>query len=1158
MTPRPPAPSLDHQLRHLYLRVRRALVLRHALRASTAAIVLLAGAVTLGLALPRTPATAWARLALFLVGGLAALVLAVLATWRETPHWNAWLESLEARFDGLRSWLRNALDMEAAPDAKTSAELAGAVRDETARRLAAAPVDRTVPPLQSRTPALAASAATLSLIALFLVAPGPTRDSWRTLFAPATAAPPVELVVEPGNVTLVPGASFAVRARVAGTQQPPRLLGNGDAPAAVLESSADGAKRWRFDLPPVTRARDYAVRVAGLTSPRYHIALAGEPRPVSFTATITSPAYARLPLQAVSGTRGDLSALAGSRASMEVTFDRDLETLTASVNNGPAMPFHELTPRRWRGDVAINGEGGWELVARAATGEGRFHYKLSAIPDAPPVITVVLPTGDMDLPEGQLVPYDVQAGDDLGISELRLEWRKSATDAWREQTLATFADEPREARAAARWDASPLALLPGESGTFRFVAFDNARIGGRGRATSTEFRVRFPSLNDLYTTLEKQQDDVAHALEKAADQTKELQKALDKLERAPKAPPQSAQSPSFERSEEMKKAAERQQAVAQQVQDAANKMQESLEQAAERQAFEDQLQTKLKEMSELLQQIQSQELKDALKKMQEALQKMDRRQAEETLPQLQEQNKDMLQQLQRSLELLKQLRQEERMDALAHRAEELKNHQDELNREHSEQDSKSADPPRNDAAKSPDGADKSPTSGSEDKNPSQSQSQSQPQSRDALANKQDKAAQDSRDLAKDARDTAKESEDQEAQERLQQAANELEQNAAEQQQEAGRQSRAGDSQGAQNSGRKASESLSRASASMKQNSQRSQSEQDQKNLAAVRRASQDLVSLSRAAQDNLGTRQGSSQAAEAQTDLSEGVARVADSLAALSQQTPFLSNKVNAALGRAMQGLSQSGKEMSQGGRERGEASGRGAMTALNEAVKELRSAEQSMCKQPGQGNGGRSSSQRLGEIGERQSQLNRQSRQVARRLSKQIQMTQGDAAEMRRLADEQRRIREQLEQVRRDEDAKKSLLGRLDEAEKDMQKAEETIRQGEIGDELEQEQTKILSRLLDAQRSIHRRDFDPEREAVHAQDVAHASAPELPRELFRENDRLRQDLLKADADRVPPRYRSLIEAYLRALNGSPATSSPTPAPSGSGPSDSPPGNRPR
>ena len=1122
MTPRTPATPLRDRLRTLHLRVRRALVLRHALRAAAAAVVLLAFGVTAGLVLPRTPLTASLRLALFAVGAAGAMVFAVRGVLREIPRWDVWLESLEERFAPLRSWLRNALDLETAPASHTSDELAGEVRDEAARRVDAAPLASTVPSLSWRRPGTAAAAAMLSLSSALFFAPGPTLDAWHTLWAPHTAAPPVTLTVEPGSVVLVPGASFAVRAVVAGSEAAPRLLGSGPAPAAVLEGTAGGARRWRFDLPPVTRARDYAVKVASLTSPRYQITLAGEPRPLSFSATITAPAYARLPLQSSSGTRGDLSALAGSRAAVEVTFDRDLESLTAAIGNAAAVAWSEVTPRRWRGTVELRGAGDWELRARAATGEGRFRYRLSVTPDSPPVISVVLPTGDLDLPAGQRVPYDVVAQDDLGVSELQLEWRKDAADPWRTQSLATFRDEPREARATARWDASPLALLPGESGVFRFVALDNARPGARGRALSAEFRVRFPSLKDLYATLEDRQDNVAKALEKAKQQTQELQKSIEKLQRQPQTP--NAQSPSFERAEEMKQAAERQQAVAQQVKDAAAEMRETLDQAAERQAFQEQLQRKLQEMSELLKDIQSNEFKEALKKMQNALEKMDRRSMEESLPKLQQENKDMLQQLERSLELLKQLREEEKLDALARRADELKTKQDELNREHATADSPESN--------------RSETSSKDTKSPESNEQRRQAK----VSERQREAADETKELAKDARQAGEQSEQTDAKQNLAKAAEELEQNAAQEQSKAGERSDQGDSKGAQSSGQKASESLSKAAQAMRQGSQAQQQDQDSRNLSAVRRAAQDLVSLSRATQENLDPRKATPQAADAQTDLSEGVARVTDSLMVLSQQTPFLSNKVLTSLGKAMEGLSQSGKEMAQGGRERGMNSGRGASTALNEAVKELRAAEASMCKQPGSGTGGKSSSQRLGEVGERQSQLNRRSKEIARRLSKQLAMSQGDEGEMRKLADEQRRIREQLEEVRRDEEAKKSLLGRLEETQKDMQQAEERMRQGQMDQTLEQQQTQILSRLLDASRSINRRDFDPEREARRGEDVAHRSPAPLSRDLFRENDRLRQDLLKADADRVPARYRTLIEAYLKSLNSAqntPASGSP-------------------
>jgi hypothetical protein len=176
---------------------------------------------------------------------------------------------------------------------------------------------------------------------------------------------------------------------------------------------------------------------------------------------------------------------------------------------------------------------------------------------------------------------------------------------------------------------------------------------------------------------------------------------------------------------------------------------------------------------------------------------------------------------------------------------------------------------------------------------------------------------------------------------------------------------------------------------------------------------------------------------------------------------------------------------------------------------------------------------QRIGELGEKQSQLNLESRTLAQRLTQQMRLSAGDRSELQRMAQEQRRLREQLEQIQRDEEARRELLGRLDEAQREMKEVEEILESGSTDGELEQKQQRILSRLLDAQRSINRRDFDPERESRPGEDIARRSAPELPQELLRETDRLRLDLLKAEADRYPAQYRAFVEAYLRRLNRS-------------------------
>ena len=97
---------------------------------------------------------------------------------------------------------------------------------------------------------------------------------------------------------------------------------------------AHGERLWRFDLTQLTREQDYRVKVASVTSPRYRIALTGDPIPVSFEVEYRAPAYARLPVQRGSATRGDLTALRGSIARLVVTFDRDLTHSVDRVDPG--------------------------------------------------------------------------------------------------------------------------------------------------------------------------------------------------------------------------------------------------------------------------------------------------------------------------------------------------------------------------------------------------------------------------------------------------------------------------------------------------------------------------------------------------------------------------------------------------------------------------------------------------------------------------------------------------------------------------------------------------------------------------------------------------------------------------------------------------------
>src|SRR5204862_1285957 len=146
-----------------------------------------------------------------------------------------------------------------------------------------------------------------------------------------------------------------VRARGSGTDRAPRL--DRDEPGARASAAAaegrdeHGDRVWRFDLAQLTRTQDYWVQVAGAKSPRYRISLSGTMAPVSFEMEVRPPAYARMPVQRGTSARGDVMALRGSTASLVVTFDRDLEQLTARLPGGREAKLSAVAPGRWEGTV---------------------------------------------------------------------------------------------------------------------------------------------------------------------------------------------------------------------------------------------------------------------------------------------------------------------------------------------------------------------------------------------------------------------------------------------------------------------------------------------------------------------------------------------------------------------------------------------------------------------------------------------------------------------------------------------------------------------------------------------------------------------------------------------------------------------------------------
>jgi len=141
--------------------------------------------------------------------------------------------------------------------------------------------------------------------------------------------------------------------------------------------------------------------------------------------------------------------------------------------------------------------------------------------------------------------------------------------------------------------------------------------------------------------------------------------------------------------------------------------------------------------------------------------------------------------------------------------------------------------------------------------------------------------------------------------------------------------------------------------------------------------------------------------------------------------------------------------------------------------------------------------------------------------------LTPEQMAQIQRLAGKQRELRQALESLKGSPEAGR-FQELLDNLAQEMKETEEALYQYRIDRKLIERQQLIISRLLDAERSIRQEDWTKERKSKPAEDIKHPSPASLPEELGR--DELMEIIQRALKQPHPREYEIYIREYFRAL----------------------------
>jgi hypothetical protein len=134
----------------------------------------------------------------------------------------------------------------------------------------------------------------------------------------------------------------------------------------------------------------------------------------------------------------------------------------------------------------------------------------------------------------------------------------------------------------------------------------------------------------------------------------------------------------------------------------------------------------------------------------------------------------------------------------------------------------------------------------------------------------------------------------------------------------------------------------------------------------------------------------------------------------------------------------------------------------------------------------------------------------------------------VRRLAGEQRALKDLAENMQRNLDENKDVLGRMDRIVEEMDQIVRDMEGGHLGEETVRNEERILSRLLDAQRSIHKRDYEKRRTSTTAENLF--SIGQGADNSRNASQKLREEIRRAMLLKAPGEFEDLIKLYFRAL----------------------------
>lgn len=947
------------------------------------------------------------------------------------------------------------------------------------------------------------------IIVVFIAIPSLQNATYRLINFRKDFSPPPEFSfhIVPGNITKTKGDNLLVTISIIGKQQNEIFFyykseDESDYNSKKLFANSNGEFVYTFIS--LINSIQYYTSAKNVTSDIYKINVINRPIVNLVDVEIIPPSYTKLHPQ-FQRDNGNISALNGSRVKLSIYSSRQLSR-SYIVFDDSVKKEMKLNSNKASYDFIISHNENYyfELLDKdGIKSENPVIYSINVQNDLPPTIELINPTDDIKLGQENKIPIEVKINDDFGFSKLLLNY-KLVSSKYRKpfddyQSLQIpFMKDSKEDDVYYNFDLSPLVLAEGEILSFFLEVIDNDIIIGPKSSRTKELRIVVPSLEELLRNSNTVQQNTADELKETFKDAEKLQQELKKISDDLK---QNSKEISWLEKEKIEKAAEKFQKIGDKLNEVSQILSEMQKELMKNNLLSEETISKYNELQKLLDQFNNEDLKNAFKKMQEALKNLVRENVQMSLEELKANEEFIKNSIERTINLLKRIQVEQKVDELVKRAQDLSDKINEL-LDKTEKNNLNNNEIKNELAQK-----------------QKDVSEKLNNLNESLNDLQNKIGE-LKDLPKDLVDKIKNEIDKQNNEGLSNEA--LKQI----------------NQSQKSNALQYQKLLSSNFQMMKKQFENLQSQLQQMNqlrsfydmikiLNNLLLISKEQESLKNETEQTSASINEINKLSRKQNQIASDLLKTLEGMSNLSQKTFAITPEMGKAIGKSLNEMKQGQVAIQNQSLPIAVNYQKNAMQHINEAILLLKGSMDQMMN-GGQGGGMMSLMQQLQQMAQQQMNLN----QLTQMLN-QGQMTQEMLAQMQRLAQQQEIIRKSLEQLNNEAKTSgesKKLASNLENILRDMKEVVSNLQSQKLDDATIKQQERILSKLLDAQRSINERDFEDTRKSSSGKNVSRVSPANLNLTSEERKNKLKEELQKALREGYKKDYEELIRKYFELI----------------------------